>query len=53
MGHSEINRLRARAQKVMGRKFDFRKFNDAVVTVGGVPMLTLGRVIDRFIARAG
>ncbi len=50
VGHSEINRLRTQAQKTLGRKFDFRKFNDAVVTGGGVPMLTLGRSIDRFIA---
>jgi uncharacterized protein (DUF885 family) len=50
VGHSEINRLRAKAQKALGRKFDFRKFNDAVVTGGGVPMLTLGRSIERFIA---
>jgi uncharacterized protein (DUF885 family) len=35
----------------LGSRFDFRKFNDAVVTGGGVPMLTLGRVIDRFIER--
>jgi uncharacterized protein (DUF885 family) len=50
VGHSEINRLRARAQQALGSKFDFRKFNDAVVTGGGVPMLTLGRIIDRFVA---
>ena len=50
VGHGEINRLRARAQKALGSKYDFRKFNDAVVTGGGVPMLTLGRIIDRFIA---
>jgi uncharacterized protein (DUF885 family) len=49
VGHSEINRLRARAQKALGRKFDFRRFNDALVTGGGVPMLTLGRIVDRFI----
>ena len=30
-------------------RFDFRKFNDAVVTGGGVPMLTLARIIERFI----
>jgi uncharacterized protein (DUF885 family) len=51
VGHSEINRLRAKARKALGSKFDFREFNDAVVTGGGVPMLTLGRVIDRFIQR--
>jgi uncharacterized protein (DUF885 family) len=50
VGHSEINRLRAQAQKALGPRFDFRQFNDAVVTGGGVPMLTLGRIIDRFIA---
>jgi len=50
VGHGEINRLRAGAQQALGPKFDFRKFNDAVVTGGGVPMLTLGRIIDRFIA---
>lgn len=50
VGHSEINRLRTKAQKALGRKFDFRKFNDAVVTGGGVPMTTLARIIDRFIA---
>jgi uncharacterized protein (DUF885 family) len=49
VGHSEINRLRARTQKSLGKKYDFRKFNDAVVTGGGVPMLTLARSIDRFI----
>jgi uncharacterized protein (DUF885 family) len=50
VGHSEIDRLRSKAQQALGQRFDFRKFNDAVVTGGGVPMLTLGRVIDRFIA---
>ena len=51
VGHSEINRLRAKAQAALGARFDLRKFNDAVVTGGGVPMLTLARVIDTFIAR--
>ncbi len=50
VGHSEIDRLRNKAQQALGQRFDFRKFNDTVVTGGGVPMLTLGRVIDRFIA---
>ena len=50
VGHSEINEFEVKAQKALGIRFDFRKFNDAVVTGGGVPMLTLGRVIDRFIA---
>jgi len=50
VGHSEINRLRAKAQKALGKRFNFRKFNDAVVLGGGVPMLTLARSIDAFIA---
>ena len=50
VGHSEINRLRAKAQKALGARFDVRKFNDAVVTGGGVPMLTLARSVDAFIA---
>jgi uncharacterized protein (DUF885 family) len=50
VGHSEINRLRGRVQKALGARFDLRQFNDAVVTGGGVPMLTLGRTIDAFIA---
>jgi uncharacterized protein (DUF885 family) len=50
VGHSEINRLRAKAQQALGAKFDLRKFNDAVVKTGGVPMVTLARIIDAFIA---
>jgi len=51
VGHSEINRQRAKAQKALGAKFDLRLFNDAVVKGGGVPMLVLGRDIDAFIAQ--
>jgi uncharacterized protein (DUF885 family) len=51
VGHSEINRLRTRAQQAMGAKFDFRRFNDTVVQGGGVPMVVLARTIDEFAAR--
>ncbi len=51
VGHSEITRLRAAAQKALGSRFDLRQFNDVVVKGGGVPMLTLARTIDAFIAR--
>jgi uncharacterized protein (DUF885 family) len=51
VGHSEINRLRKKAQQALGSKFDFRKFNDAVVTGGDVPMVVLARNIDAFIAK--
>lgn len=51
VGHSEINRLRAKAHQALGPKFDFRRFNDTVVKGGGVPMTVLARNIDAFIAR--
>ena len=51
VGHSEINRLRAKAREALGAKFDFRQFNDAVVKTGGVPMVVLAREIDGFIRR--
>ncbi len=51
VGHSEINRVRKKAQQALGNKFDFRKFNDAVVKGGDVPMVVLARNIDAFIAR--
>ena len=51
VGHSEINRLRNKAQQALGTKFDFRKFNDAVVKGGDMPMVVLARNIDAFIAR--
>jgi uncharacterized protein (DUF885 family) len=52
VGHSEINRLRAKAREALGAKFDLRRFNDTLVQGGGVPMLVLARNIDTFIARA-
>ena len=51
VGHSEINRLRKKAQAALGAKFDLRQFDDAVVTGGGVPMVVLARNIDAFIAK--
>ncbi len=51
VGHSEINRLRTKAQQSLGAKFDLRHFNDTVVKGGGVPMVTLARSIDAFIAQ--
>jgi uncharacterized protein (DUF885 family) len=51
VGHSEINRLRSRAQLALGPKFDYRQFNDAVVKTGGVPMVVLAREIDSFVQR--
>lgn len=51
VGHSEINRLRARAQAALGPRFDLRQFNDAVVKAGGVPMVVLAGVVEEFVGR--
>ena len=51
VGHSEINRLRKKAQTALGAKFDLRQFNDTLVKGGGVPMVVLARNIDAFIAQ--
>jgi uncharacterized protein (DUF885 family) len=43
-------RARERAQKALGQKFDIRKFHDAGLLVGSVPLAVLDGVIDRYIA---
>ncbi len=50
VGHSAINRLRDGARTTLGDRYDFRRFNDAVVKGGNVPMTVLGRVIDAYVA---
>jgi uncharacterized protein (DUF885 family) len=52
VGHSEINRLRTKAQQALAAKFDLRTFNDTLVKAGGVPMLVLARNVDAFVASA-
>ncbi len=51
VGLVEINRLRDKAKAELGAKYDFRRFNDAVVLGGAVPMTVLGRIVDKYIAR--
>ena len=51
VGHTAINRLRAKARLELKDKYDFRRFNDAVVLGGAVPMTVLGRIVDDYIAR--
>jgi uncharacterized protein (DUF885 family) len=51
VGHSTINRLRDKAKEALGRKFDLRAFDDAVVKGGNVPMDVLARNVDDYIAR--
>ncbi len=51
VGHTAINRLRDKAKLELGDKFNFKRFNDALVLGGAVPMTVLGRVVDRYIEK--
>lgn len=46
IGHSEINRLRNETRQSLGARYDLRRFDDVVVKAGGVPMLTLARIVQ-------
>jgi uncharacterized protein (DUF885 family) len=50
LGHSEILRLREKARSALGTRYDFRRFNDALVLAGGVPLTVLEQAIDTHIA---
>ena len=50
VGHSEIVRLREKAQAALGARFDLRTFDDALVLGGNVPLTLLEGVVDRHIA---
>jgi len=52
IGQLEILRLRDKAKAALGPKYDLRKFDDAVVLGGSVPMTLLETVIDRYVAGA-
>jgi uncharacterized protein (DUF885 family) len=52
MGHNKINLLRLKAQAELGVAFDLKRFNDAVVETGNVPLTLLERAIDAYIAAA-
>jgi uncharacterized protein (DUF885 family) len=49
VGHNEINRLRSKAIGALGSRYDLRRFDDAVVLAGNVPLTLLEDVIDSFI----
>lgn len=44
-------RLRAKAQAALGPKFDIRKFHDAALLNGAMPLKVLETVVDQYIAR--
>jgi uncharacterized protein (DUF885 family) len=50
-GQLKIKELRERASRALGAKFDLRRFHDAVLENGAVPLSILEAKIDAFIAR--
>jgi len=53
MGELAIRAARAKAEKVLGARFNIRAFHDAVLETGSVPLPVLAQHIDRFIANEG
>lgn len=51
IGEIRIRELRAKAEKALGPKFDIRRFHDAVLLQGAVPLEVLDRQIDAWIER--
>ena len=50
LGELKIRELRTRAEKTLGDKFDLRRFHDAVLGQGAVPLDTLEAQINAWIA---
>jgi uncharacterized protein (DUF885 family) len=50
MGELKIRELRARAEKELGPKFDLRRFHDAILGQGPVPLDVLDTQINDWIA---
>ena len=51
MGSRGLRELRARAETALGPRFDVRKFHDCILGSGSLPLSTLGRKVDAFIAK--
>ena len=52
IGHSEIVKNRARAQKELGGAYDLKAFNTAVVLGGNAPLSVMANTVSRYIAGA-
>jgi uncharacterized protein (DUF885 family) len=50
LGKITILRLREKAKAQLGARFDIKKFHDAVLTCGAVPLTVLDTVVDNYIA---
>jgi len=52
MGELKIRELRSGAEKTLGDRFDVRRFHDAVLRSGAVPLDVLERNIENYIRTA-
>ncbi len=50
IGRLKILELRQRAERTLGDRFDLRRFHDAVLRNGSIPLDVLESEIDRWIA---
>lgn len=50
IGELKIRELRRKAEQALGERFDVRRFHDAVLGNGSVPLTVLEQEIERFIA---
>ena len=50
LGKLEFLKQRERAQKALGARFDIRKFHDAMLLDGAVPLALMPGLADRYIA---
>jgi uncharacterized protein (DUF885 family) len=50
VGKVSILRLRDKARKALGPRFDIRQFHDAVLLSGSMPLTVLGHAVDNYIA---
>jgi uncharacterized protein (DUF885 family) len=49
IGKLKIDQLRDRAKAALGERFDLRRFHNAVIDQGALPLDTLEKVIDDWI----
>lgn len=49
LGKIEILRLREEAKSKLGSKFDLRKFHDAILKPGAMPLDVLAQVVDEYV----
>ena len=49
IGELKIRELRKKAEAAIGDQFDIRTFHDKILSNGSIPLITLERIIDKYI----